>query len=200
VTHIVASRNLPPGLGSGGVILSSQDIIRDQAQVRAQAVIAQFRAAIRPIYRADRNKSLRDMPTHVGTCTLFRVGNLNLVATAAHIIDQHADADLLVGGDKAPVPLTGMFSGTAAPNGNRALDKYDFSVSPVTDELVTDLGSVSYIDSRFISKGRRQTGRTQCTLAWDTQILKTKICTRQSAKSMRECGCISPRDNRLAAS
>jgi hypothetical protein len=138
-----------------GLILSNDEMIRSEAHRRAQAVGDQFREAIRPIYRAERSSARRDMPSHVGTCILFRVGDIKLIATAAHIIDQHAKADLLVGGEKAPVPLTGMFSGTDAPNGVRNLDQHDFSVSPVSDELAADLGNISYIGTEFISKGRR---------------------------------------------
>jgi hypothetical protein len=135
-----------------GLLVSSEQMVRDEAHRRSQAVIAQFRNAIRPIYRYDG----KPLPVHVGTCTLFEVGETKLVATAAHIIDQHEKSELGIGGTKALIPLTGMLRGTAAPNNDRSLDKYDFSASIVTADLADELGSVSYIAPEFTSKGRRQ--------------------------------------------
>ena len=62
---------------------------------------------------------------------------------------------LWVGGAHALIPLSGLFSSTLAPEGNRGLDKFDFSVSPVLNELAAGLADVAYIKSEFISRGRR---------------------------------------------
>ena len=130
-------------------------MVRDEAHLRAQATLQQFRSAIRPIY----GSVGKTLPVHLGTCTLLRVGTVKLIVTAAHIIDQYSKAGLWVGGDNKLTPLAGMFSGTAAPNGDRKLDKYDFSASSVDAELAAGLGNVSYIEPKFISKGRRQDGK-----------------------------------------
>ena len=76
--------------------------------------------------------------------------------TAAHIIDDHKDTGLYVGGDKRLIVLDGAFSSTLAPGGDRNLDHFDFSVSTVSDELEKSLGNASYIPSEFFSRGRRQ--------------------------------------------
>lgn len=131
-------------------IKSSEQIVRDEAHLRAQEVIRQFRTAIRPIYRSDPHRSF----VHVGTCTLIRVGGEKFIVTAAHIIDQHEN-DLWIGGEKTAVSLTGMFRSTIAPEGNRELDNYDFSVSPVTPELENELGNATYISREFFGMGRR---------------------------------------------
>ena len=47
------------------LIVNSEQMVRDVAHERTQRVIAQFRSAIRPIYRS----GSRDLLTHVGTCT-----------------------------------------------------------------------------------------------------------------------------------
>jgi hypothetical protein len=97
------------------LIISSGKMIRDEAHRRGQAAVGQFRSAIRPIYRGDG----KSMPTHVGTSTLFRIGETKFIATAAHIIDQHTELQLWIGGTHTLIPLTGMFSSTLAPDGNR---------------------------------------------------------------------------------
>jgi hypothetical protein len=105
------------------LIRSNEEMIRRAAHRRAQAVVDQFREAIRPNYRVERCSARRDMPSHVGTCTLFLVGDNKLIATAAHIIDQHAKADLLVGGEKAPVPLGRYTSFQVSASVNCRLEK-----------------------------------------------------------------------------
>jgi len=134
------------------LITSAEDLVRDEAHRRAGVVKDLFRTAIRPVYRSTDGV----LPIHVGTCTLFRVGTDVFVVTAAHIIDQHPRAELWIGGVHSIVPLSGMFSRTVAPNGDRSQDRFDFSVSPLTADLAHELGTVGCIEPHFISKGRRE--------------------------------------------
>lgn len=133
------------------LVLPEDDLALPEVHRRAQLVIARFRDAIRPIYRSGRGTA----PEHIGSCTLIRVGNTRLIVTAAHIIDQR-ERELWVAGMRKLTPLVGMFSGTWAPGNDRGLDKFDFSVSSVDEELSEGLGNVSYIPSELFSKGRRQ--------------------------------------------
>jgi hypothetical protein len=132
------------------LITTTEAMVRDVAHERAQLVIAKFRTSIRPIYRS----APKTLLTHVGTCTLLCIEDIKFIVTAAHIVDQH-EGYLWIGGKESAIPLEGAFRSTVAPRGERALDKYDFSVSTVSDELDSSLGNASYISSDFISMGRR---------------------------------------------
>jgi hypothetical protein len=133
--------------------------LRDVGHRRGQDVVNRFRWAIRPIYRAHTRR--RGHYEHLGTCTLFKANSVPLIVTAAHVIDHHEhDGDLWIGAEKTLVPLQGSFSGTERPGGDRSLDKYDFSVSRVSDELLAELGNAAFIDAEFVSKGRRDEGAT----------------------------------------
>ena len=160
-----------------GLIKLPGEVIRERAHVRALSVIDQFREAIRPIYRPN-----RDLLTHVGTCTLIQIGRTKLLITAAHIMDQHMETYLWVGGENAPIPLTGEFRSSRAPSGDRSLDRYDFSVIALDDDLAERLGRVNFIDSQFISRAGGKIARMQCMFASDTQIPKIRKCTQQREK------------------
>ncbi len=138
-------------------IISSEAFLRDIAHRRGQIIVDRFRWAVRPIYRPHpKRKTLYD---HVGTCTLFRAGSVPWLVTAAHILDHHQrDGDLWIGAEKKIVPLQGTFTSTEKPQGQRDLDKFDFAVSRVTDSLLAELGNATFIDSDFVSKGRRRMG------------------------------------------
>jgi hypothetical protein len=135
------------------LLVDRRQMVRDQAHIRAQAVLEQFRGAIRPLYAPSRRKG---MPSHIGTCTLVQVGDVKLIVTAAHIIDDHRDTGLLLGGNCGLIVLDGAFSSTTAPGGDRSQDHFDFSVCKVSGDIEKSLGNATYILSEFFSRGRRQ--------------------------------------------
>lgn len=169
------------------LVLPEDDLALPEVHRRTQLVIAQFRDAIRPIYRARRG----GMPVHVGSCTLIRVGDTRLIVTAAHIIDQQ-ERELWVAGMQRLPPLTRMFSGTVAPGNDRGLDRFDFSVSPVDEELADGLATSRRSTSARVA-GKIESGR--CTPASASRILRT----RSGAKSRCGCGHILARDPRQRA-
>jgi hypothetical protein len=136
------------------LIIQPDSFLRDVGHRRGQEVIDRFRRAIRPIYRPHSKR--KRLYEHVGTSTLFKVNSVPLIVTAAHVIDHHKhDGDLWIGAEKNLVPLQGSFSSTERPCGNRNLDKYDFSVSRVSNELFAEVGNATFIEADFVSKGRR---------------------------------------------
>ena len=139
------------------LIIQPDTFLRDIGHRRGREVIDRFRRAIRPIYRPHSKR--KKLYEHVGTSTLFKVNSVPLIVTAAHVIDHHKyDGDLWIGAEKTLVPLQGSFSSTKRPGGDRDLDNYDFSVSRVSSELLTELGDATFIDANFVSKGRRGEG------------------------------------------
>lgn len=132
------------------IVKTRRQLALDLAHERGKSVVDQFRSAIRPIYRRD--------PTHaytqVGTCTFVRINGVEVMVTAAHIIDQHKE-QLWVGNESILVPLIGDFHQTDAPAGDRNLDQFDFAACVVGVEFRTSLAGITFIDQAVIGKGRR---------------------------------------------
>jgi hypothetical protein len=90
---------------------------------------------------------------------------VKLMVTAAHVFDNHQWSTLYTDGAGKVIQLEGDFKSTFAPDGDRALDHYDFSVSTVEPEFAARLGDVTYIGAGHISAGRRATNDRSIYLA-----------------------------------
>jgi hypothetical protein len=132
-------------------IMTTVQMVQNETTRRTRAVTAKFRQAIRPIYIP----GVRNMPVHVGSCTLLNIGGTKLIVTAAHIVHRFKAFGFLIGGTEVPVSLIDNFYATSAPNENPDDDKYDFAACAVSDTLATQLGNVAYVGAEWISLGRR---------------------------------------------
>jgi hypothetical protein len=107
-----------------------------------------FRAAIRPIYGA----TAKSIPYHIGSAVLLELRGVNIVLTAAHVVDQNDDATttLYLGGETSLVEIEAEFIRTSKPAGIRDLDKLDFAAAVVPAGMLVQLGKVGWVDEADI--------------------------------------------------
>jgi hypothetical protein len=83
-------------------------------------------------------------PEVVGSAVLIRVGPSEFLVTAAHVMDIAQD-QFYVGAEETIVGISGRFTATVAPNGNRNDDHLDLAVLPLAEHEVRDLRSCRFL-------------------------------------------------------
>lgn len=132
-----------------GTIQTLSDVIRETADRFVNEVADRFRASIRAIYRVDRR---RDVPEHVGTCTLLEVGAERILVTAAHVADHNTETSLYVAGSKDLVEVKDQLFATEAPGGNREDDFLDFAVCRLSAATIKAMGDVAFIPAALVAE------------------------------------------------
>lgn len=131
-----------------GIIQTLSDVIRETADRFVSDVADSFRASIRPVYRVNRR---RNIPEHVGTCTLLEYGAERILVTAAHVADHNTETSLYVGGTKDLVEVKDQFFATKAPAQNRDNDFLDFAASKLSPATLQAMGDVAFIPAAVIA-------------------------------------------------
>jgi hypothetical protein len=141
------------------MIESLEEAERSLLRERAGKARRDFRRAVRPIY-AVANDGANRRPQHVGSCILLLIDGQRILSTAAHILDDRANALLSVGGlvGTRLVPIVdGMFKATTAPQGDRNRDRLDCGFWLISDDVAAALGSAEFLDAERISHNRAPT-------------------------------------------
>jgi len=103
------------------MIIQMTDLARDALHRANIAVSAAALTAVRPIYR-----NIGTRPDHLGTVTFVEVDGVDYILTAAHVVDHH-EAHTLYIGHRRLQDITLTFRMTAAPDGVRSNDRWDFA-------------------------------------------------------------------------
>jgi len=127
-----------------GAIQTLADVIRETADRFLNDVSDRFRGSVRAIYRVSTD---RELPEHLGTCTLLEHGAERVLITAAHVSDHSTQTSLYVGGANSLVEIKDPFFATQAPDGNRDKDFFDFAVCRPRSETLEELGDVTFMPS-----------------------------------------------------
>lgn len=126
------------------IIKTVGELTRERMNSCSNALAEKYLTSVRAIYGATENGK----PDHIGSCVLLEYQGEKILVTAAHVIDQNEVTSLYVNGETNLVQLIGSCFITASPNDIRNNDKFDFSVFPISDELVSDLGNVYFLPER----------------------------------------------------
>jgi hypothetical protein len=132
------------------MIIQMRDLAREALNRANAAVSAAALTSVRPIYR-----NIGTRPDHLGTVTFVEVDGADYILTAAHVIDHH-EAHTLYIGHKRLQDISLTFRTTAAPDGDRSKDRWDFSFAkadPVWREngiIPLDIGQLPDLDDALI--------------------------------------------------
>jgi len=132
------------------------ELVKDKINDLSKSSLKLFRNSIHAIY----GSTDKGQPEHIGTCTLITVNSKNYMITAAHVIDNNEYTCLYIGGSRETVLIEGNAFVTTKPDGNRKNDHYDFAWMEVTDEVLNELGGVSFIqEKQFMVRDIKKEGR-----------------------------------------
>lgn len=107
----------------------------------ADSLAKKYLLSVRAIYGATDNGK----PDQIGSCVLLEYKGEKLLVTAAHVIDQNEFTSLYINGETNLVQVFGICIITAAPGNDRYKDKLDFAVLPISDDIASNLGKVSFL-------------------------------------------------------
>lgn len=122
------------------LIKSPYEVIREKC---TEELASAFKESVRPVYGSTQNGS----PSHIGSCIFISVNSKKYLITAAHIIDASAITMLYTAGAGSDLVSLSDQSCLLTPkvDGERDKDRFDFSVVKLSDVLIQNLKSVSYI-------------------------------------------------------
>jgi hypothetical protein len=102
--------------------------------------------AVFPIYcAADRGRA-----EHLGSCVLIRHDSRHLLFTAAHVVDANKVTSLYIPIQGKLRKLEGSGIITRAPGGIRDIDRFDFCVLDLPQNLVRELGNIRYVEQHEV--------------------------------------------------
>lgn len=114
--------------------------------------------SVRSIY----GSTERCEPEQIGSCVLIEYQGIKILITAAHVIDNNEYTSLYVSGENQLVLISASADVTDAPDGDRKSEKLDFSIIYLTEEMITNIGNVSYIQENEIQLGDVQANEVCC--------------------------------------
>jgi hypothetical protein len=97
--------------------------------------------SVRAIYGSTENGK----PIHIGSCVAVKLNNENYLITAAHVIDHNKFTSLYVSGENDLVLIEAAAHITAAPDGDREKDIFDFAILKPSSEMEEKIGNIEYI-------------------------------------------------------
>jgi hypothetical protein len=133
------------------LIKTVPEVMREVVYEHMRAAGLQFQKSIRPAYKA----TAAGAAEHIGSCILLKLHGVELLVTAAHVLDSALDSFLYVGGEErlVPIDVTG-FLATEKPGGNRQDDHFDFAITKIPPDKVGALGAVKFITEQELCRSR----------------------------------------------
>ncbi|WP_147300579.1 trypsin-like peptidase domain-containing protein [Lysobacter silvisoli] len=109
-----------------------------------------FYRAVRPCFALDD----LNQPVAFGSCFFIQLDGARYLVTAAHVLDQAERTPVYISGRTSLVALTGLFSVTNKPGGNRNNDHYDFAFVELSEHQCNEIEVEFFITEDMISKNR----------------------------------------------
>lgn len=129
------------------------EVVREWIDKVSDAARQRFCNAVKPIYGATEGGD----PDHIGSAILLEISEGHFLLTAAHVLDWHESTTLYLGADKTFEPLQFEALVSAAPDGDRNKDHFDFAFAPLNANLVQKLPSAKFITEADISSSTTHT-------------------------------------------
>lgn len=144
----------------------------------AQDRVARFACLV---YR----EATRGSPELIGSAVLVSIGCLNLLCTAAHVLEMRGSTNLYLPSGDTLQPFAGEFIITGLPaSRNRADDKFDFAFV-----LLDDTGACRFSKFRFIT----QTDVDQNDVPRKARLYTFVGYPETRNKSHHDCGAVEPK-------
>lgn len=125
-----------------GVIKTVDEIVKERMTECVDILAEENMKTVRPIYGSTKHEK----PYHIGSCILIKVNNTPYLITAAHVIDHNEITTLYVLGKSDLIQIEAESLITKSSTGNREDDKLDFSILPLSEDIVKKLGAVIFLD------------------------------------------------------
>ena len=127
--------------------MTVNEAVRDRMNECVDILAKQYMKSVRPIYGSTEHGK----PFHIGSCVLLEADGSHYLITAAHVIDHNDYTTLYVSGENHLVQIEAEALITKPSNGNRADDKLDFAILPLSTDIKTQLGDVVFIGASSTS-------------------------------------------------
>lgn len=123
------------------------EVSRDFINKAAYAAQQRFRDAVKPIYGATSNGK----PEHIGSAFLLELREGCFLLTAAHVIDWNKSSSIYIGTDDELGLLSSEAFVSAALDGNRKKDHFDFAIIRLEDKMLGKLSNSTFVTESEIS-------------------------------------------------